>query len=384
MKKIIIILVSAIAIFLGGFLIYLKILKPLVIKPPAALSVDCQDCKATVFLDGKKLGTTPLKLDNVPSGESKLLLSDGNYTYEDEITLTPKTRTVIRRDLGPSEIFSAGENIWLEKSDLGETVSILSNPIEALVKIDGKEIGKSPQTTETLSEGEHTIEISKENYEGKAVKVTVLKGFKINIIFQLFPIPTPKSPSEIKLTETMDYKLLDLSTQNPLLFSDTASWAKAVAYYVRTRKLDIKCNYLIDFAGRIFDDKGEAFSPKEKVDLKDKTIIYLGKSEDKEVTAVAKAAIESVTSGKEVTPSDLLNQVEILETGTGWLRVRSEASLNGEEIGRVNVGEKYKIAEEVEGWYKITLTDGKTGWISSQYAKKLTEAEEPKEEEVTP
>ncbi|PIS21191.1 hypothetical protein COT51_04050 [candidate division WWE3 bacterium CG08_land_8_20_14_0_20_41_15] len=380
MKKIIIIFVSAVAIFLGGSLIYLKILKPYVIKPPAALSVDCQDCKAVVFLDGKKMGATPLKLDTVPSGESKLLLSDGAYTYEDEVTLTPKTRTVIRRGLGPSEIFSAGENIWLEKSDLGETVSILSNPIEAIVKVDGKELGKSPQTTETLSEGEHTIEIAKENYEGKAVKVTVLKGFKINIIFQLFPIPMPKSPSEIKLSETMDYKLLDLSTQNPLLFSDTMAWAKAVAYYIRTRKLDIKYNYFIDSFGKIYSEKGEIYLPKEKINLKDKTIIYLGKSDDKEVTVAAKVAIEGLAAGKEVKPENLANQVEVLETGTGWLRVRSEASLNGTEIGKVNVGEKYKFSEEVEGWYKITLSDGTTGWISSQYAKKLVTAEEPKSE----
>ena len=361
-------------------MIYLKILKPYVIKPPAALSVDCQDCKAVVFLDGKKMGATPLKLDTVPSGESKLLLSDGAYTYEDEVTLTPKTRTVIRRGLGPSEIFSAGENIWLEKSDLGETVSILSNPIEATVKVDGKELGKSPQTTETLSEGEHTIEIAKENYEGKAVKVTVLKGFKINIIFQLFPIPMPKSPSEIKLSETMDYKLLDLSTQNPLLFSDTMAWAKAVAYYIRTRKLDIKYNYFIDSFGKIYSEKGEIYLPKEKINLKDKTIIYLGKSDDKEVTVAAKVAIEGLAAGKEVKPENLANQVEVLETGTGWLRVRSEASLNGTEIGKVNVGEKYKFSEEVEGWYKITLSDGTTGWISSQYAKKLVTAEEPKSE----
>jgi hypothetical protein len=62
--------------------------------------------------------------------------------------------------------------------------------------------------------------------------------------------------------------------------------------------------------------------------------------------------------------------VTIGETPTGFLRVRSESSLNGAEIGQVNPGEKFDLVSEAEGWYEIKLKNGKTGWISSQYATK--------------
>lgn len=63
-------------------------------------------------------------------------------------------------------------------------------------------------------------------------------------------------------------------------------------------------------------------------------------------------------------------KVEILETPTGFLRVRSEPSVNAEEIARVNPGEVFSLVSEQEDWYQIKLGNGELGWISSQYATK--------------
>jgi len=62
--------------------------------------------------------------------------------------------------------------------------------------------------------------------------------------------------------------------------------------------------------------------------------------------------------------------VVIGETPTGWLRVRSGAGTEFEEVTRVNPGERYALIEETEGWYKIDLGNGSSGWISSEYAVK--------------
>lgn len=60
--------------------------------------------------------------------------------------------------------------------------------------------------------------------------------------------------------------------------------------------------------------------------------------------------------------------VVIEETGTGWLRVRKEPSSTGEEIGKADVGEKFKYIESNDaGWYKI-IFEGTEGWISGRYA----------------
>lgn len=63
-------------------------------------------------------------------------------------------------------------------------------------------------------------------------------------------------------------------------------------------------------------------------------------------------------------------KVTILDTPTGFLRVRDQASLNGLEIAKVAPQESYDLIEEGDGWFKIKLKDGKEGWVSSQYSKK--------------
>ncbi len=62
--------------------------------------------------------------------------------------------------------------------------------------------------------------------------------------------------------------------------------------------------------------------------------------------------------------------VRILQTGTGFLRVREDNSLSAKEVTRVNPGETFELLEEAEGWFQIKLTDGRFGWISSEYAQK--------------
>jgi len=74
------------------------------------------------------------------------------------------------------------------------------------------------------------------------------------------------------------------------------------------------------------------------------------------------------------TPSGQIQQksqtITILDTPTGWLRVREEPTLNASESGRVNPGQTFPLSGEQEGWYKIKLDAMKEGWISSEYAEK--------------
>jgi len=78
--------------------------------------------------------------------------------------------------------------------------------------------------------------------------------------------------------------------------------------------------------------------------------------------------------------------VEILDTPTGFLRVRSLPGSAGREIHQVKPGEKYLFLDEDNdsGWFKIQLEapttglpEGRSGWVSDEYSQKI-------EEEVTP
>lgn len=66
-------------------------------------------------------------------------------------------------------------------------------------------------------------------------------------------------------------------------------------------------------------------------------------------------------------------QVQIIDTPTGWLRVRFEPSIEASEAGKVNPGDLFAPLEEKEGWYLIEFAEGKTGWILSDYTKTLEE-----------
>ena len=66
------------------------------------------------------------------------------------------------------------------------------------------------------------------------------------------------------------------------------------------------------------------------------------------------------------------NQVTILDTPTGFLRVRSGPGRNFTEIGQVKPGEKHDLLSTSSDWYliQVELSATSSGWISSQYAKK--------------
>ncbi len=76
---------------------------------------------------------------------------------------------------------------------------------------------------------------------------------------------------------------------------------------------------------------------------------------------------DSTTKTSATTPQK--PYVEVLNTPTGWLRVRLEPSLQASETARVNPKETYPLLDEQSGWYKIKLSNSE-GWISSTYAKK--------------
>lgn len=99
--------------------------------------------------------------------------------------------------------------------------------------------------------------------------------------------------------------------------------------------------------------------------------IQLGVSGQGEVSGVSETAKEGESKTTETKESPTLQKpyVEILDTPTGWLRVRTEPSTAASEAGKVNPKEKYPLLEEKSGWYKIKL-DGTQGWIKGSYAKK--------------
>ena len=93
--------------------------------------------------------------------------------------------------------------------------------------------------------------------------------------------------------------------------------------------------------------------------------------ENFKVEIIAYLSIKEASPEAKIAPSTSMGtKVTILSTPTGFLRVRSEASLSSSEVGQVEPGETFDLISEKEGWYEIKLENGENGWISSDYAKK--------------
>jgi len=88
---------------------------------------------------------------------------------------------------------------------------------------------------------------------------------------------------------------------------------------------------------------------------------------DEQITSTPTTTIEEIIPGTE---AELL-RLKILNTPTGWLNVRSEPSLAGEILTKVQVGEKFEYFENKNGWYLIKYGENNQGWIIGKYADEL-------------
>ncbi len=97
-------------------------------------------------------------------------------------------------------------------------------------------------------------------------------------------------------------------------------------------------------------------------------------------------ALKKYDEAEEVSQEDLplieVEKVEIKETGTGWLRARSEASLSGVEVAKLDVGSTYELLNKSQtDWYEVKIDGDINGWISAEYAS-IIGVEGPKIEEI--
>lgn len=337
------------------------------LKQKALLTVNASE-DAQVYLNSTEIGTTPLVGEEISpkGGELKIQsASNPDLSYTTDIEPAPNTEVSIYRDLGVSGLFSSGYDLWFKKDKTNLTV--ISQPSGATVSIDGSEVGKTPFSLDTITEADYELKISAQGYEAIATTIKVVEGFRLNVSAQLFPIPLPGNPRVFEESGG----LWDLTLNNENIAS-SAERARAVAYWMRTRptavvfgdNAEVSFEYFLDYRGNVYDSEGNLVTSEEGLlALGEKTVGgYLGfDTATPGLTAEAREAFTGVFTGVE--------KATVLETGTGWLRVRSLAGLSGEEVGRVNVGETYVVVEKQAGWVKIKLSDGKEGWVSADFVK---------------
>jgi len=266
-------------------------------------------------------------------------------------------------------IFIVAKLVYDMASKKEGRLQVLSRP-GAAVFLDNVMKGNTPYTN-ALKEGDYVLKIVPDGIATQAAswqkKISLFSGSLTYVDVQLENTDIAswadvywltkqgmfsKSSGLIIETEpsgALIYIDNDEKGVSPLTLDQVAQGSHELSIFMpgftrRSKKINLSSGYLLHAYIKL------ALDPTQKSQY---TI------QDPFPTATAAAAIKE--------PS---NTVQILDTPTGWLRVRDEPTLEGSESARVNPGQRFELMEEEVGWYKIKIDAQIQGWISSQYAQK--------------
>lgn len=193
------------------------------------LDVNSTPMGATIFIDGKKIGTTPSVITDILIGKRLISIEkDGYNTDTKEVTIIEKKKTDLNVTL------TIGKEITIETNGTGDKIFV-----------DGKEVGVSPLKT-VLSYGKHTI--SAYNGNKSAIKdIVVEKQVDIDKVYLVL-----KKESLANYAKP-GYKFLTLNASmnqyNKLSYGFTLGSIKKLGWYVSVMsnfsfntKSDYECN----------------------------------------------------------------------------------------------------------------------------------------------
>ena len=147
------------------------------VKPKSGITIISNPDAATVYLNNTEVGKTPYENKELEVKGYFVKIVKDEQPWEGKVDLIDGTVTVINRDLSKDSSSAAGETLSLKK---GEGITIISNPTDAEVEIDGKNLGQTPKTF-NMTSGEHTILLKHANYLNRNIKANLPEGFNLTI-----------------------------------------------------------------------------------------------------------------------------------------------------------------------------------------------------------
>ncbi len=223
---------------------------------------------------------------------------------------------------------------------------------EASIFLDGKHIGKTPFSSDQLQSKEYQVKLT----SGEATfaqKITLSEGTLTVINWELNNNFLAQSGEVLSLEKDKKGLFVVSMPQEADLIVDGTAQGKTPFLTTGIEDGDHKVSLAkVGFVQREFAIKTS----------KDYRLVA-------QVTLASEIA-KGVSGNSQASPLPKVDKVEITNTPQGFLRVRSQPSLTSTEIGRAKPKDQYEILEQTDEWIKINF-EGKLGWISKEYTKKL-------------
>ena len=138
----------------------------------------------SIFLDNKHVGRTPYR-EKIQAGEYTIRLVPESTTaniapWQGKISVGTSLLTYINAILSESELSSAVDLLWLEKSVSNKPeLSVITNPDGASVVVDDVTKGLTPLTMQDLEVGDHALTVTSPGFLTRTMKIKLTSGYKL-------------------------------------------------------------------------------------------------------------------------------------------------------------------------------------------------------------
>lgn len=228
----------------------------------------------------------------------------------------------------------------------------------AQVFLNGKFAGKTPlclcELQKLLDTGDYYIKLVPDdrNLQNFEQKITISKGI-LTVVDRVFNQQPGVSSGSV-----ITFSIIDDNSRAQLLIISSPQESKVILDNSEVGLTPLLLNDVTasDHEVKIIKDGyGEkTIKIKTLLGKKLEANVILGINTDKNASSSSASA----------------KNVVILDTPTGYLRVRKSNSVESEQIATVNPGDRLEFLEEKDDWYRVKLRDGKVGWVSTTYSTK--------------
>lgn len=230
---------------------------------------------------------------------------------------------------------------------------------KAKVLVNGSEVGNTPFQNESMTEGEYLVSLKPDEEATSSVQVSwqgyvKLNGGTLTVVNRELADTQSASSGEV----------INLEKGNGVTVVSIPTSAVVSMDGKEIGRTPVKLNGVLSGEHQFLISKDNFLKRSIKASLVEGYNLNL--SVDLAIAEVDLSKVPTI-------PTTQTAQVVVRATPTGFLRVRSEANLNSQEVGRVNPGETLVLLEELPNWDRVRLPDGQEGYVSSSYVEKKTQ-----------
>jgi uncharacterized protein YgiM (DUF1202 family) len=262
-------------------------------------------------------------------------------------------------------------------------LQVIANGSEADIYLNNEKIGKTPYEDEKRHPGEYVLRLVPVNRKMKSwSRKIVLTTGAMTTVERYFSEDGKRDGGLIVYLQSIDDKMAQVEVitdpdEATVYFNKENKGKTPVTIYdvpAANQEIIIKKTGYEDKIHKV--DSVSSFKLSLLYDLILEKPVPVKKTLGLTATESAKITTTLTPTKKPAinsTPSAAISDkiIEIIETGTGWLRVRMTPSTEASEAAKVNVSDQFVIQSEENGWIKIEYEKGKFGWVSGEYVKKL-------------